>query len=71
MDSEISDNRSSIQTPTSIATKQWTEILQVSGPDPGWYKYLLVKMTFHLWKQWRKTRKDKNLNKITKNFSGW
>ena len=34
MDSEISDNRLSIiQTPTSIATKQWTEILQVSGPD--------------------------------------
>ena len=34
MDSEISDNRLSIiQTPTSIATKQWTEILKVSGPD--------------------------------------
>ena len=31
---EISDNRLSIiQTPTSITTKQWTEILQVSGPD--------------------------------------
>ena len=42
MDSEISENRSPIiQTPTSIATKQWSEILQVSGPDPAWYKYLL------------------------------
>ena len=41
MDSEISDNRLLIiQTPTSITTKQWTEILQVSGLDPAWNKYL-------------------------------
>ena len=41
MDSEISDNSSLIiQTLTSIATKQWTEILHISGPDPAWNNYL-------------------------------
>ena len=41
MDSEIPDNRSlMIQTPSSIPTKQWTEILHISGPDPAWNKYL-------------------------------
>ena len=41
MDSGISDNRSLIiQIPTSITTKQWNELLHISGPDPAWNKYL-------------------------------